>query len=152
LALTDNKFGLSAGWYEDPSHWKSFNQFFSRYLISPDKRPIAFPDDSTIVTSPADAIPQGVWQIDANSNIVLKKGVPIKSGTLTSIVKLIGEDSQYKNEFANGIMTHTFLDVQDYHRFHFPVSGIIKELETLLNKTQLVGIITWDAAIQRYNV
>ena len=44
LALTDSKFGLMAGWYEDPSKWKSFNQFFSRYLKSPDKRPISSPE------------------------------------------------------------------------------------------------------------
>jgi len=150
LALTDNKFGLSAGWYEDPSNWKTFNQFFARYLKSPDKRPINSPDDSTIVVSPADAIPQGVWQIDANSNIVLKGGVPIKSGTLTSIVKLIGEDSQYKNEFANGVMTHTFLDVQDYHRYHFPVGGIIEEVRNIAEQDAVGGIITWDPAIQRY--
>ena len=150
FALTDNKFGLSAGWYEDPSKWKSFNQFFSRYLISPDKRPIAAPADSTIVVSPADAKPEGVWQIDANSNIVLKGGVPIKSGTLTSIVKLIGDDSQYKNEFANGIMTHTFLDVHDYHRFHFPVSGTIKEIRNISEQEAVGGIITWDPTIPRY--
>jgi phosphatidylserine decarboxylase len=150
LALTDNKFGLSAGWYEDPSNWNTFNQFFARYLISPDKRPISSPDDSTIVVSPADAIPQGVWQIDANSDIVLEGGVPIKSGTLTSIVKLIGEDSQYKNDFANGIMTHTFLDVQDYHRYHFPVSGVVKEIRNIAEQDAVGGIITWDPAIQRY--
>ena len=150
LAFTDTKFGLSAGWYENPSHWKSFNQFFSRYLKSPDQRPVAFPDDSTIVTSPADAVPQGEWQIDANSKIVQKNGVPIKSGTLTSIVKLIGEDSSYKNEFANGIMTHTFLDVQDYHRFHFPVSGTIKEIRNIAQQDAVGGIITWDSTIQRY--
>ena len=150
LALTDNKFGLSAGWYEDPSQWKTFNQFFARYLKSPDKRPINSPDDSTIVVSPADAIPQGVWQIDANSNMVQKGGVPIKSGTLTSIVKLIGEDSQYKNEFANGVMTHTFLDVQDYHRYHFPVSGVVKEIRNIAEQDAVGGIITWDATIPRY--
>jgi phosphatidylserine decarboxylase len=152
LALTDNKFGLSAGWYEDPSKWKTFNQFFARYLKSPDKRPINSPDDSKIVVSPADAIPQGMWQIDANSNIVLEGGVPIKSGTLTSIVKLIGEDSQYKNEFANGIMTHTFLDVQDYHRFHFPVSGVVKEIRNIAEQDAVGGIITWDATIPRYMI
>lgn len=150
LALTDSKFGLSAGWYEDPSNWKSFNQFFSRYLKSLDKRPITSPKDSTIVTSPADAVPEGVWQIDANSQIVQKDGVPIKSGTLTSIEKLIGDDSQYKKEFANGIMTHTFLDVQDYHRFHFPVSGIIREVRNISEQCAVGGIITWDASIQRY--
>jgi phosphatidylserine decarboxylase precursor len=150
LALTDNKFGLSAGWYEDPSHWKSFNQFFARYLSSPDKRPITSPNDSTIVTSPADAIPQGVWQIDASSHIVQQDGVPIKSGTLTSIEKLIGEDSPYAKEFADGIMTHTFLDVQDYHRFHFPVSGTVKEIKNIAEQDAVGGIITWDASIQRY--
>ena len=150
LALTDNKFGLSAGWYEDPSKWHSFNEFFSRYLASPDKRPIASPNDSTIVVSPADAIPQGNWQIDANSQIVTKGGVPIKSGTLTSIVKLLGDDSQYKNDFANGIMTHTFLDVQDYHRFHFPVSGTIKEIRNIAEQDAVGGIITWDPSIPRY--
>jgi len=97
MALADPKFGLSAGWYEDPSNWTTFNQFFARHLKSPDKRPIDFPDDSTVVVTPADAIPQGVWQIDANSEIVMEGGAPIKSGTLTSIVKLIGEDSEYKN-------------------------------------------------------
>jgi phosphatidylserine decarboxylase len=150
LALTDNKFGLSAGWYEDPSNWKTFNQFFARYLKSPDQRPITAPDDSTIVVSPADAIPQGVWEIDGNSQIVLEGGVPIKSGTLTSIVKLIGEDSEYKDEFANGVMTHTFLDVQDYHRFHFPVGGVIKEVRNIAEQDAVGGIITWDPEIKRY--
>ncbi len=150
LALTDNKFGLSEGWYESPSNWKSFNQFFTRRLISPDKRPITSPNDSTIVTSPADAVPQGVWQIDASSQITQQGGAKIKSGTLTSIQKLIGEDSQYANEFANGIMTHTFLDVQDYHRFHFPVSGTIKEVRNIADQDAVGGIITWDPSIQRY--
>lgn len=150
MAMTDSKFGLSAGWYEDPSNWKTFNQFFARYLKSPDQRPVNSPADSTIVVSPADAMPQGVWQINANSNIALKKGVPIKSGTLTSIVTLIGADSQYKNEFANGIMTHTFLDVQDYHRFHLPVGGIIKEVRNVAEQDAVGGIITWDPSIPRY--
>lgn len=150
FALTDNKFGLSAGWYEDPSNWKTFNQFFARLLASPDQRPIASPEDNSVVTSPVDAIPQGVWQIDDNSDIVLKKGVAIKSGTLTSIVKLIGEESPYKNEFANGIMTHTFLDVQDYHHFHFPVSGIVREIRNIADQDAAGGIVTWDPTIPRY--
>jgi hypothetical protein len=149
LALTDSKFGLMAGWYEDPSKWKSFNQFSSRYLKSPDQRPVSSPDDRTIVISPADAVPQDLWQIDSYSKIVLEAGVPIKSGTLTSIAKLIGEDSQYKNDFANGVMTHTFLDVQDYHRFHFPVSGTIREVRNIAEQDAVGGIITWDAAIKR---
>ncbi|MBU3927402.1 MAG: phosphatidylserine decarboxylase [Bacteroidetes bacterium] len=150
MALADDRFGLSNDWYEDPSNWNSFNRFFSRYLKSPDKRPIASPDDKTIVVSPADAEPEGEWQIDINSNVVEKDGVPIKSGTLISVVKLIGEDSQYENEFAEGTLTHTFLNVQDYHRYHFPVGGIIKEVRIINDEEAVGGIITWDAANERY--
>jgi phosphatidylserine decarboxylase len=150
MALTDDKFGLTKDWYEDPSNWTTFNQFFSRYLKSPDKRPIDSPGDSTIVVSPADAIPEGIWAIDASSNIIEDGGVPIKSGTLTSIVTLIGEDSEYENEFANGAMTHAFLDVQDYHRFHFPVGGVIKEVRNIAEQDAVGGIITWDPSIPRY--
>ena len=150
LALADNRFGLSNNWYEDPSNWKSFNQFFARYLKSPDRRPIDSPDDNAVVISPADAMPQGVWEIDSLSTMIDKSGVPIKSGTLTSIIKLIGDDSKYKNEFANGILTHTFLDVQDYHRYHFPVSGIIKEVRNIADQEAVGGIITWDPSNQRY--
>jgi phosphatidylserine decarboxylase len=35
---------LQKGWYEDPSHWKTFNQFFARQLSSPAAQPIASPE------------------------------------------------------------------------------------------------------------
>ena len=31
----DPQFGLQIGWYESPSNWKTFNQFFSKYLRTP---------------------------------------------------------------------------------------------------------------------
>jgi phosphatidylserine decarboxylase len=76
--------------------------------------------------------------------------VPIKSGTVTSVEKLIGEESNYKKKFANGIFSHTFLDVQDYHRYHFPVSGIIKEVRIIDDQAAVGGIISWDNIIKRY--
>jgi phosphatidylserine decarboxylase len=108
MALNDPAFGLQKGWYEEPYNWKTFNQFFVRYLRSPDKRPIAAPDDNTVVASFADSEPQGVWAIDGNSNIVTpdSDGVPVKSATLRSIENLVGEDSQYKDVFSNGTFTH----------------------------------------------
>jgi len=150
MALEDERFGLTMDWYEDHSNWTTFNQFFARYLKSPDKRPVASPEDNSIIVSPVDAVPQGVWQIDANSIIVVEGGVPIKSGNLRSIIKLIGEDSNYENEFAEGILTHTFLDVNDYHRYHFPVAGVIKEMRIIQDEEAVGGIITWDATIPRY--
>jgi len=150
MALEDEKFGLNNDWYEDPSNWKTFNQFFSRYLKSSDKRPITAPDDNSIVVSPADAEPQGVWEIDSNSNITLKQGVTIKSGTLNSIEKLIGEDSEYEHEFANGTFTHTFLNVFDYHRYHFPLSGIVREVRIIPGNNAIGASITWDPVNNKY--
>jgi len=131
LLLHDTAFGLQAGWYEDPSHWKTFNQFFSRQLSSPSARPIASRNDDAVVVSFADAEPQGVWAIDSNSHIIDKDGVPVKSATIKSVTKLLGDDSQYKNAFANGTFTHSFLDVNDYHRYHFPISGTVKEMRLI---------------------
>jgi len=149
-ALADPSFGLQKGWYEDPSHWKTFNDFFARHLKSPDQRPIASPDDPSIIASPADSKPQGVWKIDKHSNIVDKKGVRIKSTLFKSIVALIGEDSAYKNAFANGTLTHTFLDVNDYHRYHFPIGGTVREVRIIPSDDAVGGITTWDPKKKKY--
>jgi phosphatidylserine decarboxylase len=100
--LEDERFGLDKGWHEDPSKWKTFNDFFARYLKSPDQRPIASLHDLSIVSSPADSAPQSVWKIDKNSNIVPSTGIKIKSNVIKSIAVLIGEESAYKNDFARG--------------------------------------------------
>ncbi|MFD2247833.1 phosphatidylserine decarboxylase [Pontibacter ruber] len=150
MALQDSSFGLQKGWYEDPSHWKTFNQFFSRKLRSPAARPIASPDNNSVVTSFADAVPQGVWAIDRNSNIVDKEGLAIKSATIKSITKLLGDDSQYKDSFANGTFTHSFLNVNDYHRYHFPVTGTIKEVRIIQGINPSGGTLTWDKDQRRY--
>ncbi|EAT59957.1 phosphatidylserine decarboxylase [Chlorobium ferrooxidans] len=149
-ALEDDRFGLNKGWYEDPSNWKTFNDFFARYLKSPDQRPIAAPTDQSIIASPADSKPQGVWRIDKESNIVAKKGVVIKSGVFKSVAALVGEGSAYKHAFAGGTLTHTFLDVNDYHRYHFPLEGIIKEVRTIQSDDAVGGYLTWDPGTKKY--
>ena len=64
LFKSDPSFGLQEDWYESPDNWNSFNEFFSRYLSDPSQRPISAPDDYSVLTSPADSTPQGIWQID----------------------------------------------------------------------------------------
>ena len=149
-ALADKRFGLQNGWYENPENWKSFNDFFSRYLKSPDMRPIAEKDNNAVLTSPADSTPQGVWQIDENSNIVQKEGVRIKSKIFNSVRTLLGKDCKYQDSFASGTLTHTFLDVNDYHRYHFPISGTIMEVRTILQDDAVGGIIMWDPKAKSY--
>lgn len=149
IALSDERFNLDTDTYEDPSNWHTFNEFFVRYLSSPDQRPIASPDDDSVVVSPSDAEPQGVWDIDENSNLVCKDGVNIKSGVFTSVEALLG-DSAYKDAFAGGTLTHTFLDVNDYHRYHFPVSGTIKEVLTISGDDAVGGSIVWNEELGKY--
>lgn len=150
LALADERFGLSKGWYEDSSRWKTFNQFFTRRLRSPDQRPIASRTDESIVVSPVDAIPQGVWPIDSTSHLIANTGVPLKSGMVKSVAELIGPGSRYKQAFAGGTFTHLFLDVMDYHHYHFPLSGIIREISIIPGQEMSGGYITWDSANKRY--
>ncbi|QBA63956.1 phosphatidylserine decarboxylase [Muriicola soli] len=150
MALNDPNFGLQNDWYEDPSNWKTFNQFFARYLKTPNMRPIASPDLDSVVVSFADSEPQGVWAIDSTSNLTEKEGVPVKSATLKSISKLIGNDSQYKDAFANGTFTHSFLNVNDYHRYHFPLSGTIKESRIIQGINPTGGQLWWDQENNRY--
>lgn len=150
IALSDGIFGLQNGWYEDPSNWNTFNQFFARHLKSPAVRPIAEPGDNSVVVSPADARPQGVWAIDSNSVIIEKEGIAIKSATLYDIKNLIGRESEYAESFANGTFTHSFLDVGDYHRYHFPLSGVVKEMRIIPGESVSGGHTTWDPKNKRY--
>ena len=150
MAVNDPNFGLQNGWYEDPSNWKTFNQFFARHLKSPDMRPITSPNLDAVVVSSADSEPQGVWAIDSNSFLMEDGGVPVKSATLKSISKLIGEDSEFKDAFANGTFTHSFLNVNDYHRYHFPVGGTIKEARIIPGINPTGAEFWWDYDNNRY--
>ncbi len=141
----DPVFGLDAGWYESPSHWKTFNQFFAKYLRSPYERPIAYPHDASVVVSPADAVPQGTWAIDEKSNIRVKS----KLVTYYNVNELLAKDSKYKDAFANGVLTHTFLNVFDYHRYHFAVGGTVLEKRILQRNVALE--VTWDEKEKKYD-
>ncbi|WP_198942555.1 phosphatidylserine decarboxylase [Methyloprofundus sedimenti] len=144
----DPRFGLQKGWYEPSSNWKTFNEFFSRYLKSVDERPIASPEEPMVVVAPADSVPQGAWTIDKDSNIKVAGGLKVKLTTFYNVDDLLSDDSQYKGAFANGVLTHTFLNVNDYHRYHFAVGGIIKEKQ---NIAQNVAVeVIWSKKQNKY--
>ena len=111
-------------------------------------RPIASPNDPSVVVSPADSVPQGVWPIDENSNIRVEGGLKVKYSTFYSIKELLGENSQYKDAFANGVLTHTFLNVYDYHRYHFAVGGTIKEKKIIEQNVALEAV--WSPEHGKY--
>ncbi|MCR4676593.1 MAG: phosphatidylserine decarboxylase [Sphaerochaetaceae bacterium] len=140
----DKDFHMNDGWYAESNVWNSFNEWFARYLVSPDKRPISDAD----IVSPADSTPQGVWDVDENSQIDM--GVQLKSVRFYSVYDLIGPGSDYQNAFAGGTLTHTFLDVNDYHRYHFPVSGTILEVRKISSLDAVGGIISWNRELKKY--
>jgi len=154
IVAKEDTFGISKGWYEDASNWKTFNQFFARKLSSPAVRPIASPEDNSVVVSPADACTQGVWQIDEEGYIVQndEAGVQVKSKKFSSIAELVGPNSQYRNAFNGGTLTHSFLNVYDYHRYHFPMAGKVKEVNLIEADYAVGGTITWNPNTKKYDL
>ena len=142
----DPSMNMQYGWYADTNVWHTFNEWFSRHLIDPSVRPIA---DSTVV-APADSKPQGIWPVDEKGDLVQEEGVTIKSANFTSVSQLIGPDSAYADAFNGGTLTHTFLDVNDYHRYHFPVSGTIVELRKIPGENGAGGITVWNPELKKY--
>jgi phosphatidylserine decarboxylase len=63
---------------------------------------------------------------------------------------LLGKDSAYRDAFADGVLTHTFLDVEDYHRYHFPVGGTIKEVNIIFQDDAVGGTISWSPDKNKY--
>jgi len=102
-----------------PSGWNTFNEFFSRH-INPTLRPIASPNDDTIIVNPADCTFDGTWPVDGKADVTTfdVKGVPWAINQL-----LDGFDLDLGTKFAGGTFTHSFLAPNDYHRQHAPVAG-----------------------------
>lgn len=156
MLLNDPTWNLDKGWYEDPSNWHTFNQFFSRKLSGPDARPIGSPDDDMTIVSPADSLPQGRWKINSKGKFLCdpikdEEGVEIKSSVYMSVEQMLGEaGAKYADEFKDGWLTHTYLNYDDYHRYHFPVSGTIKACYLIPNANAVGGIVYWDQTRQKY--
>jgi phosphatidylserine decarboxylase len=123
----------------EPSGWLTFNQFFARE-VKPGKRPIAEPRNDKMIVSPADSVFAGTWDIDANSKVTVK-------GVTWPIAKLL-DGSPYQDAFKNGTYTHSFLNVDDYHRYHVPVAGEIKEVRKIQGRVYLNLIRKADGRLQ----
>jgi len=93
--------------------FKTFNEFFYRAL-KPAARPIATGD--TVAVFPADG------RHLAFPNVDTATGFYVKGGKFTT-ADLLG-DALLAEKFAGGGMLISRLCPVDYHRFHFPASGI----------------------------
>lgn len=115
-------------YFVSPSGWLTFNQFFARE-IKPGKRPIAEPRNDNVIVSPADAVFMGQWPIRDDSTITAK-------GATWKISELL-DGSPYADAFRGGIYAHSFLYVDDYHRYHVPVGGELKEVRNISGRVYM---------------
>jgi phosphatidylserine decarboxylase len=112
---------------KSPFDYKTFNEFFFRAL-KPEARPIS-PGEGVGVF-PADGRHLAFPDVDSADGFYLK-------GKKFPLTELFGEESlpdeqrELSRKFAGGSMLISRLCPVDYHRFHFPISGIPGEAKMI---------------------
>jgi len=64
-------------------------------------------------------------------------------GIKYSIRELL-EGSPYCDKFQNGTFIHSFLNTYDYHRFHTPVAGYVREARPMVSGEVVLDVIIGD--------
>lgn len=119
--------------------FSSFNDYFVRDL-KPGRRPVAAPEDNSVLAAPADGIVQFI-----NNDLALDSQIPTKGRATLDLKALLG-GSDLAPQFVGGSALTTFLMPNDYHHYHAPVSGtVIEARETvgdrLFGAEDLIGMI-----------
>ncbi|SDH95625.1 phosphatidylserine decarboxylase [Vibrio xiamenensis] len=112
------KVNMAEALHSDPTHYKSFNEFFVREL-QPGARPIT--EGQEIITHPADACVSQFGAID-NGQLIQAKG------HLYSALELLGGDEKLAQEFTDGAFATLYLSPRDYHRVHMPCDGTLRQM------------------------
>ncbi|KAK9735194.1 hypothetical protein RND81_04G189700 [Saponaria officinalis] len=98
-------------------HFKTFNEFFIREL-KPGARPVACKDREDVAVCAADCRLMAFRSVQESTRFWIK-------GRKFSVQGLLGKDIS-ASPFIDGALVIFRLAPQDYHRFHFPVSGTIE--------------------------
>ncbi|TAQ87979.1 hypothetical protein B7494_g3663 [Chlorociboria aeruginascens] len=106
----------------DPAAYATFNAFFARE-IKESARPIAEPENDLVTSSPADCRLTAFPTIDLATKYWIK-------GFGFTLERLLG-DPQLAARFGGGSIVIARLAPQDYHRWHAPVSGTIKNIRDI---------------------
>jgi phosphatidylserine decarboxylase len=102
--------------FEDPAHYRSFNEFFTRAL-KPGMRPLA---DAPWVC-PVDGAVSQLGPIELDQIFQAK-------GHCYSTAALLGGDAARAQAFQNGHFATLYLSPRDYHRIHMPCEGTLEEM------------------------
>jgi phosphatidylserine decarboxylase len=116
------RYGLDAAEFADrPESFRSFNEFFYRKL-KPAARPVV--TEANVAAFPADGRHLGLQDLSKAEGFYVK-------GQRLDLAELLGS-AELAREFAGGSIVFSRLCPVDYHRFHFPVSGVA-ETPRLIN-------------------
>lgn len=112
------KIDLSEAKLENAKDYKTFNDFFARKLKE-DARPI---DDAVnSIVMPADGVISQFGTIQDNLLLQAK-------GHYYSLESLLACHSDMIKFFKHGSYATTYLSPKNYHRFHMPCDGILREM------------------------
>lgn len=101
--------------------YKTFNEFFTRELnLKRNPRPIAHPEDDSILTASADSEINFV-----ESELTLTTRLDVKTRQLN--VQELLNGSKYAKYFVGGTAISCVLMPNNYHHYHSPVTGEIVE-------------------------
>lgn len=95
-----------------------FVDFFTRRFRG-QVRPVAYPEDDTVITSACEATPSNLQR-----NVKLRDRFFIKDQPYSIIDMLNGDP--LSTMFAGGTVYQGYLSSLAYHRWHAPVSGIVR--------------------------
>jgi phosphatidylserine decarboxylase len=107
--------------------YKTFNEFFFRKLKT-SARPIAPGDDVAVL--PADGRHLVFPNVETSDGFYVK-GMKFTLAELFGEAHLPAEQQVLAAQFAGGAMVISRLAPVDYHRFHFPVSGLAGESRSI---------------------
>lgn len=118
LFIKQYKIDMSEALHEDPAHYPTFNEFFTRPLKD-GIRPLA--SEENIVAHPVDGAISQLGDIE-NGQLIQAKGHNY------SINALLGGNEQDSAPFMGGKFATIYLAPKDYHRIHMPVDGTLKRM------------------------
>jgi len=116
--------------------FKSWNDFFIREF-KPGMRPVADPDDDSVIVSACESAPYSIQNKVEEHNSFWLKRQPY------SLRQML--NGHYVKEFVGGSVYQAFLSPENYHRWHSPVSGTVKKLD------QVAGAYYAEAASEGFD-
>lgn len=110
---------------QNAPHWgfASFNAYFHRQ-IKPERRPVAAPGDAKVIVSANDGTVFQIARQVRKSDTFWLKSQPY---SLDDIL----DRSPLTERFVGGDVLQAFLSGANYHRWHAPIAGVVREVRVV---------------------